>query len=204
MKKFYAVRKGRKVGIFNDWSSCEKEIKGFSGAEYKSFKTRAEAETYLGGAPRKEIRPGAFYPCAYIDGSYDNNTHRFSYGAVILTAPDEEASFCEAFDDPALSRMRNVAGEIKASEFAISYALTQGWTELVVYYDYSGIEKWATGDWKRNLPATEAYHAFCQDAFEHIKITFIKVKGHSGDYYNDRADALARKALNLSSIGVKE
>ena len=36
-KKYYAVRKGREIGIFTDWSECEKQIKGYSGAEFKSF-----------------------------------------------------------------------------------------------------------------------------------------------------------------------
>ena len=91
------------------------------------------------------------YPCAYIDGSYDRLSHRFSYGAVIMTAPGCEEHFSKAFEDPALADMRNVAGEIKGSEFAISYALEQGWPKISIYYDYSGIEKWAMGEWKRNL-----------------------------------------------------
>lgn len=196
MKKYYAVRKGRTTGLFESWAACEKEIKGFSGAEYKSFKEKAAALAYLSGASsEKEDVPA--YPCAYIDGSYDSLTHRFSFGAVVMASDDEEAHFSAAFNDAELASMRNVAGEIKASEFAISHALEEGWPELVIYYDYSGIEKWARGEWKRNLPATKAYFAFCQDAFQKINVHFIKIKSHSGNYYNDLADTLARKALNL-------
>ncbi|WP_353962237.1 RNase H1/viroplasmin domain-containing protein [Chlorogloeopsis sp. ULAP01] len=39
-KKYYAVFKGRKTGIFTSWAECEEQIKGFSGVLYKSFKTR--------------------------------------------------------------------------------------------------------------------------------------------------------------------
>lgn len=46
--KYYAVRKGRKTGIFTTWDETVKQVSGFSGAEYKSFKTRAAAETFLG------------------------------------------------------------------------------------------------------------------------------------------------------------
>jgi ribonuclease HI len=46
-KKYYVVLKGRKTGIFTTWEECEEQIKGFSGAIYKSFKTRAEAEAAL-------------------------------------------------------------------------------------------------------------------------------------------------------------
>jgi ribonuclease HI len=47
-KKYYAVFRGRKTGIFTSWEECEEQVNGFSGALYKSFKTRGEAETALG------------------------------------------------------------------------------------------------------------------------------------------------------------
>lgn len=45
--KYYAVMKGRQTGIFTSWSGCEKQVKGFSGAIYKSFSTREEAEAAI-------------------------------------------------------------------------------------------------------------------------------------------------------------
>lgn len=47
-KKYYAVLKGRKTGVFTTWEECEEQVNGFSGALYKSFKTRGEAEAALG------------------------------------------------------------------------------------------------------------------------------------------------------------
>ena len=44
---------------------------------------------------------------------------------------------------------------------------------------------------------SEAYAAFCRAAMQKLHITFVKVKGHSGDTYNDLADALAKKALGI-------
>ena len=46
-KKFYAVKNGKTTGIFQSWDECKKQVAGFSGAEYKSFKTHEEAESYL-------------------------------------------------------------------------------------------------------------------------------------------------------------
>ncbi len=46
-KKYYAVAKGRETGVFTSWKECEKQIKGFSGALYKSFKTKEEAEAVM-------------------------------------------------------------------------------------------------------------------------------------------------------------
>lgn len=42
--KYYVVWKGRQRGIFNSWTEAEKQIKGFAGAQYKSFGSRHEAE----------------------------------------------------------------------------------------------------------------------------------------------------------------
>lgn len=43
-KKYYVVWKGRDTGVFSDWKECEKNVKGFEGAQYKSFESRTEAE----------------------------------------------------------------------------------------------------------------------------------------------------------------
>lgn len=43
-KKIYAVRKGRIPGIYEVWSDTEQQVKGFSGAEYRSFMYMTEKE----------------------------------------------------------------------------------------------------------------------------------------------------------------
>src|SRR5699024_1629990 len=46
-RKFYAVKAGKIPGIYQTWSQAEEQVKGFSGAEYKSFPTLEEAERYI-------------------------------------------------------------------------------------------------------------------------------------------------------------
>lgn len=43
-KKFYVVWNGRSIGVYQDWTSCEQQVKGYPGAKYKSFNTMKEAE----------------------------------------------------------------------------------------------------------------------------------------------------------------
>lgn len=57
--KFYAVRKGLSTGIFTDWAACEAAVKGFKGAEFKSFGTRADAQAYLAGGGGGAAAPAA-------------------------------------------------------------------------------------------------------------------------------------------------
>ncbi|KRK92200.1 ribonuclease H family protein [Companilactobacillus futsaii] len=49
MQKYYAVRKGKKPGIYLTWPECKKQVDGFANARYKSFTNRAEAEKFLTG-----------------------------------------------------------------------------------------------------------------------------------------------------------
>ena len=55
--KYYAVRVGRKCGVFKSWAECEAQTKGFKGAEHKSFKTLVEAQEFVGSAKSKMGQP---------------------------------------------------------------------------------------------------------------------------------------------------
>ena len=204
-KKYYAVRKGRKTGVFATWAECQKQVTGFSGAEFKSFGTMEEARIFVGsnasadcdaaenGVSAQNSSGGVI---AYVDGSYRSDTGEFSYGMVILQ-DGEEHTFCQKMTDKELALMHNVAGEIKGSEAAMQYAMDHNIPEITIYHDYEGIAKWCTGAWKANKSGTQTYQAFYQAASKKVKIHFVKVKGHSNDKYNDMADQLAKSALGI-------
>ncbi|MBQ7430641.1 MAG: ribonuclease H family protein [Butyrivibrio sp.] len=194
-QKYYAVRKGKKTGIFNTWDECKKNVDGFSGAQYKSFKTKEEALAYIGDGNEAKI-DNTNGVIAYVDGSYNIATKEFSYGMVILR-DSKEYTFNKKFDDKDLASMRNVAGEIKGAQAAMAYAVEEGLKEITIYYDYAGIAFWCLGDWKANKEGTIAYKEYYDSIKELVKVNFVKVKGHSGDKYNDMADALAKEALGI-------
>lgn len=201
--KYYAVRKGTTPGIFDNWEECRRSVSGYSCAEYKSFKTREEAEAFLKGQStvfstdeeRKEQTEDGYVPI-YVDGSYNSVTEEFSYGMVVLLNSREE-TFHRKFEDKELAPMRNVAGEIKGAEAAMQYAIDNGIEKIAIYHDYEGIAKWCTGAWKANKEGTKAYRAFYEEAVKKVSVRFVKVTGHSGDKYNDMADAQAKEALGL-------
>ncbi len=43
-RKFYTVWEGKEVGVFSTWKECEKSVKGYNGAKYKSFSTKEMAD----------------------------------------------------------------------------------------------------------------------------------------------------------------
>lgn len=195
-KKFYAVKRGRSTGIFKSWDECKRQVMGFAGASYKGFETLAEAEAFMSSAAESmEPREGAV--TAYVDGSYNIRTKIFAYGAVIFDG-DDEIRKKASFEDEEMAQMRNVAGEINGSMAAMGYCVEHGRPMLDLYYDYEGIEKWCTGEWKTNKAGTAAYKAYYDSVKDRVDVRFIKVKGHSGDKYNDIADSLAKEAAGIS------
>ena len=199
--KFYAVKIGKKIGIYATWGECKQYVTGYSGAEYKSFNTEKEAKNYLNNGEHEidvknenianPVSPGAI---AYVDGSFNNETKEFSYGAVIFWM-NKEYHFSDKFNDEKLAEMHNVAGELKGSEKAIEFAIENKISKLSIYHDYEGIAKWCTGEWQAKKEGTKAYKNFYERAKGHVHIEFVKVKGHSGDKYNELADKLAKAAM---------
>lgn len=198
-KKYYAVRNGRKIGIFNTWDECNSQVKGFKGAEFKSFKTKEEAEVYIKGENLSSKKLSDLCDgevIAYVDGSYNIKTKVFGYGVIILDK-DEEYKFNGSHDNLEYSSHRNVAGEIYGSMEAIKYAIKNNKSKIHLHFDYMGIRSWALGEWKTNKELTKKYKEFIDSVKTKIDIDFIKVKAHSNDKYNDIADRLAKNAVGV-------
>ena len=132
---------------------------------------------------------------AYIDGSYEHASKTYGSGVVILQDGKILDTISNTGKNPNYVSMRNVAGEIEASILAMKYCIDRGYRDLLIYYDYEGIEKWCTGEWKANKEGTIYYRQFCIEAMKKTNISFKKVKAHSGDKYNDMADKLAKQAV---------
>lgn len=133
---------------------------------------------------------------AYVDGSYNPEDARFSYGVVLFTQ-GREIHICQAFKHEELAQMRNVAGEIMGAGEAMKRARVWGIKKLTIYHDYEGIAAWCTGKWKAKKVWTQKYRRFYDEVSRDVEISFVKVTGHSGNKYNDLADSLAKKALGI-------
>lgn len=192
--KYYAVRAGKTPGIYMSWDACRAMVHGYPGAVYKSFKTRAEAEAFLGEGSGGAETAGLPTVYAFVDGSYNAATGVYGYGGFLIHGGEKEI-LQGAGDEPEMASMRNVAGEVLGSMAAVERAVELGLPELTVYYDYMGIEMWANGSWKRNKAGTIAYHDYIASVRDQIKLSFVKVKGHSGVEGNEEADRLAKEAV---------
>lgn len=212
-KKIYAVRKGHKTGLFYTWDECKKAVHGYSGAEYRGFLTKEEAEAFLNigttktatgrnsSAATTSVDSNTLTTSTsdrlvvYVDGSFDVNLQKYSFGCVILLEDGRIIKRSGNGDEPELLAIRNVAGEMHGAMYAVQWAFENGYSSVVLHYDYEGIEKWATGVWSARNPHTRKYAAFMKQMQEKMEVIFQKVKAHSGDFYNEQVDKLAKKAL---------
>lgn len=201
--KYYAVRKGFKTGIFTTWDECQSYVHGFSNAEFKSFSSESEAREYLNNnvasyheESSKKDSAAALKNIAYVDGSFDGYSKTYGFGGFIIY--EENGKKCVrvvqgAGNNPEMSKMRNVAGEISGAMRIVEEAIYLGLEEIALYYDYAGIENWVTGIWSCNKYETYEYSRFMHESSKQIRIHFHKVEGHSGDTGNDIVDTIAKE-----------
>ena len=208
-KKFYAVKRGRKTGLFTVWAECAAQVKGFQGAVYKGFMTEEEARAWLGGADARTKEPRAAAEMAapsapdadyiiHTDGSCLRNPGGAGgWAAVIETTATGTVE--ESGGDPETTNNRM---ELTAALMALS-AVPEG-ARVALYTDSQYLKNAFTKFWlpawkKRGWKKADGEPVLNQDlwvqldaAFAARQVQFHWVKGHAGNPRNERCDALAR------------
>lgn len=205
-KKVYAVRKGKKTGLFKTWDACRASVDGYPGAEYKSFLSVEEAQAYLNRPA--DLLPGARSSAgtdggkneedqvvAYVDGSFNKDIGRYAFGCVLIRPDGGIVRESGSGNDPESLQLRNVTGEMLGAMYAVRWCAVNGYPAVRICYDYMGIEMWAVGAWRTNNSLTQKYAAFMKESGSRIRITFQKIAAHTGVEYNEEADKLAKAAL---------
>lgn len=197
-KKFYAVKKGKSTGVFITWEECRASVEGYPGAEYKGFPSMEEAQSYLGTAEQfkvEEERPEEGWLLAYVDGSYDDSLKKYAFGCVfILPGGHIYVQYGNGDREQSLQH-RNVTGEMLGAMYAVKTAMLNGFKGIEIRYDYQGIEKWVTGEWRSKTELTQKYAHAMRDWGGSIDIRFRKVAAHTNVRYNELADSLAKRGL---------
>ena len=206
--KFYGVRRGRTTGVFDSWDACRKQVYKFPDAEYKSFSTREEALAFASGSTptlqQLTQRPETSSDSAteiWVDGScfpQKDGSLRIGWGILIKQAGKE--IFRDKGNDIPREAIahRNVAGEILGILKSLKWCKAHGINKVTLYFDYQGLESWATGTWRAKLPFTQLYAQTVKASG--ISIQWVKVKAHSGDPENDIVDQLAKEGAKGQNV----
>ena len=200
-KKVYAVKKGKNTGIFYQWEECRKAVDGYPGAEYKGFPTVQEAKNYLGITEEGEadVPPAGATSgeslLAYVDGSYDDTLKKYAFGCVFILADGRIFTQFGNGDKEQSLQHRNVTGEMLGAMYAVKTAMLNGFQKVELRYDYQGIEKWVTGEWRSKTELTQKYAKAMREWGTKIQISFTKVAAHTNVKYNELADRMAKQGL---------
>jgi ribonuclease H len=142
----------------------------------------------------------------YVDGSYNLKTKYWGAAAIILNSKQEELETI-SFSEFDAYGSRQIAGEcfstVRALETIYQTYDLEDIEEIIVCYDYEGIEKWANFEWKVNSAIAKEYlekiHKIMIDLIlnKDVDVEFSKVKAHSNHTLNDKVDMLAKKACGV-------
>lgn len=192
------------------WDVVKDYVTGVAGAKYRGFATREEAEAYIGGNTETAVNPvkknntssthreNVLY--CYVDGSYNKHIPNYGYGLVHVKNGKVVGVDKGAGNNTQAIEMYQVGGELLGAMKALLFANKQGEKEVVIFHDYLGVGKHATGEWKRKTDFSKVYYDWMQKFFSQhpqIKISFQKVDAHKGDDFNELADGYAKLSVGL-------
>lgn len=147
-KKYYVVWKGVSPGIYTSWTDCQLQIKGYDGAQYKSFETLEEAEHALASSPfhyigknasQKEDTPKQLpenfdMNCVAVDAACSGNPGPMEYRGVYLLTGQEIFHFGPVYGT-------NNIGEFLAIVHALAL-MKQKNISMTIYSDSRNALSW--------------------------------------------------------------
>lgn len=222
-KKYYAVRKGHKEGIYTQWfgpGGAQIQVAGFPGAEFKGFGTRAEAQNFLisktenkpRSKPEKkshDVKMDGQKLNVFTDGGAVGNPGPGGYGVVILMPGGKQQEFCGGFKWTTNNRME-LMGAIRALEFL------PGDDPITLHSDsrymVDSVNKgWARAWRRRGWKKANGEPALNVDLWKRLlaqleekKVVLRWVKGHAGHTWNERCDQLVHEAIQRGELATDE
>ena len=213
--KYYAIHKGREIGIFNTWNECNDLIQGFKGAKFKKFDNLQDAQQFVQNGYIKnnenilkdniELENDVIN--VYTDGACINNgTVNASAGIGIFFSDNDPRNLSTKVNG---KKQTNNVAELKAIKlvFKILRNEIEDKRNIRIYSDSKyaincctdyGKKNYEDG-WINNIPnrllvkkTYELYRNLNNIKFIHIKAHTNKTDVHS--YGNSQADYLANYA----------
>ena len=189
MRKEYIVSISCKIQIDWQYNVINKHLAKIIREKFMSDK-KVVKNPSLAYASQDEIFLDAH---AYVDGSYNPSLKKASYGLVMFLGKEVLEVRGMAFETD--DKVSNYDGEIQGAIKAMEICALRGVKKLFLYYDFTGIKDDSKGKKKIKKVIGERYREYYRYLKDKVMIDFVKVKAHSGEKYNNRADYLAKQAL---------
>ncbi|MDO5074589.1 MAG: ribonuclease H family protein [Bacteroidales bacterium] len=151
-QKFYVVWRGHQPGVYDSWSECEAQVKGFEGAMYKAFSSLSQAQEAAADSPwehigNKSTKPSSATPITpapslahieheaiAVDAACSGNPGMMEYRGVYLRTGKEIFHFGPIWGT-------NNIGEFLAIVHALAL-LEQKGLKMTIYSDSRNAINW--------------------------------------------------------------
>ena len=215
-KKYYAVRRGRKTGIFDEWfgpDGAQAQVRGFKGAVYKGFATRIEAEQFVQASvealPDEKPVDEDGRLQVFTDGGAIGNPGPGGFGVVILEPgrPPREINGGYARTTNNRMEMLGCITALEALAPAAPITLHSDSRYLVDAVNKGWARGWRRRGWRKadNTPAANIdLWQRLLPLLEARDVILKWVKGHAGHVWNERCDQLVHEAIRQGDLWIDE
>lgn len=213
---YYAVRRGRKPGIYRSWARCSEQVIEYSNARFKRFNNEAEAlafyndEEYVKkrrpssekekGSPSKLVKLESDRLVVFTDGACKNNGYLDASGGIgIFFGDDDPRNISEEFPGKQTNQRSEMIAIIRCLEV----------TDPKVPLEIRTDSKFSIGSctvWLEKLTSGTKVDYALKDLMYRVSellkdrdVIFTYVPGHASVYGNEQADKLAVAAAERRS-----
>lgn len=200
--KYYAVVSGITPGIYNDWITTERMVKGYPGAIFKSFRSKLDAETFMKKSTLTKTKdkviptvlPLADKTIIYSAGSSLNS--EYGFGICMLTNTGDKITSCGKVPPTVLANgYANNIAELYA--IYVSLSLVKG--DIVLYSDSQYaistltiyVNEWIKNGWKGVSNRSLIEGSF--NLMNNRSVTLLLTDKHTNVEFNEDAGELANK-----------
>jgi ribonuclease HI len=213
--KYYAVRNGKEIGIFDTWQECKKSIHKYKYAQYKSFHTLEEAKKYLKNklSTNIDIKDEIFEEeentiFVYTDGAVSNNGNKNAKAGIgVYFGENDKRNLSKRLYSR--DKLTNNIAEIKAIISAyniLKNEINKGQNVTIVSDSKYAIRSVTSYGSKcelnnfKDIPNSQLVKKIYNFFKDKDNVRFIHINSHTGrtdGHYlgNHYADLLATKAI---------
>ena len=195
-KYYYAVRNGRKIGVFDNWKECSQSITNFSNQDYKKSSSKEEAYKYLEFLENdKNIEENTESENrleAYVASQFNKDIGVYSFGNILVKPDGSIISNSNNGNEPNYIISQDASGRLLGGMDIIKQCSNIGCNSVVIYSPAEDMGNFYSGAWSTKAPIANDFKEFLSK-HNNIKIDFRKVSKDK-EYYK-QAEELAKMEI---------
>lgn len=214
MEYYYAVKRGKRKGVFKSLSACMDQVKGFPDAVFKRCDTAEEAEEFIYENPVTALKKT---DCtAYVGGTYNPLSQAY-IAAVLFKVDDKTENIYKLFNtfetrddnlfsdkdsdmfsvsEYEFSELTDCAGEVMATILAISYAISIRCKSITIFHTKACVGAWPLNIWSTDNLSSAIYKRYIDSVKSLIDIQFFKISSVDEREFVENMCKEAKKELN--------